>query len=287
MKQVEMGDFRGGVQIKSYEEINILVASFNRMVQRMDHLISRVKLSSISEKNAQLQALQSQVNPHFLYNTLDMIYWMLDEKENDRLGKVVLALSQMFRYSSKWEVAEVSLKDEMMQVGHYLTIIRCRLGERVTTQIEVEDRWLHTGIPKMTLQPIIENAIKYGLEHSDRQGMLQIYTNICEKGLNIVIGDNGKGIDPVELQKVKDSLHTVTQTVNMDNSFANQTEHFDTKTTGLGIGLQNVHRRLILMFGENYGIHVESQLGEGTTVTVSVPYPGNGENIDEGFDRRR
>lgn len=96
MKQVELGNFKGEVRVDSYYELNVLVNSFNRMVYQMDDLIERIKLSSISEKNAQLQALQSQVNPHFLFNTLDMIYWMLDERENDRLGRVILALSQIF-----------------------------------------------------------------------------------------------------------------------------------------------------------------------------------------------
>src|SRR5690606_10134560 len=105
MKMVELGNFKGEVQVRSYYEINVLVGSFNRMVQQMDVLIERIKLASISEKNAQLQALQSQVNPHFLFNTLDMIYWMLDERENDRLGRVILALSRIFRYSSDWEEA--------------------------------------------------------------------------------------------------------------------------------------------------------------------------------------
>ncbi|WP_326998731.1 sensor histidine kinase [Cohnella kolymensis] len=128
MKQVEMGNFNGRISVNSYDEINVLVSSFNRMVARMDELIERIKLSSISEKHSQLQALQSQVNPHFLFNTLDMIYWMLDERENDRLGKVILALSHIFRYSSDWEEASrTTLRSELEQMQHYLTIIETRL----------------------------------------------------------------------------------------------------------------------------------------------------------------
>ncbi|MBW4838349.1 MAG: histidine kinase, partial [Paenibacillaceae bacterium] len=124
MKQVEIGNFRGMVNVSSYQEINILVASFNRMVSRIEELIERVKVSSVSEKNAELHALQSQVNPHFLYNTLDMIYWLLDEKENDRLGELILSLSSMFRYSSEWkDGAKVTLREELEQIHHYLTII--------------------------------------------------------------------------------------------------------------------------------------------------------------------
>lgn len=157
MKQVEIGNFRGMVNVSSYQEINILVASFNRMVRRIEELIERVKLSSVSEKNAELHALQSQVNPHFLYNTLDMIYWMLDEEGNEQLGELVLSLSSMFRYSSHWEVdVEVTLREELEQIGHYLNIISIRLEGRLRIEINIDERWLEVRLPKMTVQPVVK-----------------------------------------------------------------------------------------------------------------------------------
>jgi len=187
MKQVELGNFKGQVRVQSYQELNVLVSSFNRMVNQMDELIERIKLASISEKNAQLQALQSQVNPHFLFNTLDMIYWMLDERENDRLGKVILALSQIFRYGSEWEEASrAPLRRELEQLRHYLTIIQTRLGGRVHTEFAIEDRWLELEVPKMFLQPIVENAVKYGLEPLDRPGLLRISSQERDGNLEII-----------------------------------------------------------------------------------------------------
>ena len=182
MKQVEIGNFRGSLNVTSYQEINILVASFNQMVNHIAELIERVKVSSVSEKNAELQALQSQVNPHFLYNTLDMIYWMLDEKGHDRLGEVVLSLSRLFRYSSHWEDgAAVTLREEIEQIQHYLTIIVTRLEGRLTVDIGVCEPWMSIALPKMTLQPIIENAVKYGLEPLiDRPGALRVYAEESE-----------------------------------------------------------------------------------------------------------
>ncbi|UJF34611.1 sensor histidine kinase [Paenibacillus hexagrammi] len=274
MKQVEMGNFRGAVNVRSFEEINSLVSSFNRMVNRMDELIERITLASISEKNAELQALQSQVNPHFLYNTLDMIYWMLDERENDKLGRVILALSHMFRYSSDWQKASrTTLKQELDQMRHYMTIIENRLEGRVSTEIHVENRFLSIPLPKMTIQPIIENAVKSGLEPLDRPGVLRLYTEEKENELLIIIEDNGVGIEQENLTMLCKAL---------ENSGLKSEGSLDSKTdsSGMkrrGIGLPNVHRRIVLMFGDLYGLRVESKLGTGTTVTISVPLPPKGE----------
>ncbi|WP_059046515.1 cache domain-containing sensor histidine kinase [Paenibacillus rubinfantis] len=264
MKQVEIGNFRGMVNVSSYQEINILVASFNRMVSRIEELIERVKISSVSEKNAELQALQSQVNPHFLYNTLDMIYWMLDEKENDRLGELVLSLSSMFRYSSEWkDGASVTLREELEQIHHYLTIILIRLEGRLRVETAVDERWLDIRLPKMTLQPIIENAVKYGLESLKRQGVLKLYTQEVGDVLKIVVEDNGNGIDAERLAWLKQSINRQTSK--------------ESDTGSSGIGLQNLHRRLQHMFGERYGLEIDSIPDKGTQVAVLLPLPMEGD----------
>ncbi|NEW07440.1 HAMP domain-containing protein [Paenibacillus sp. SYP-B3998] len=287
MKQVEMGNFKGSVTVKSFEEINSLVSSFNRMVNRMDELIERITLSSISEKNAELQALQSQVNPHFLYNTLDMIYWMLDERENDRLGRVILALSHMFRYSSDWEEAsKTTLRQELDQMRHYMTIIESRLEGRVSTEIHVAPDWLDAGLPKMTIQPIIENAVKYGLEPFDQPGVIRVSTEVREQELRIIISDNGVGIEESVLLQMKETLRKGTATMDAHADYQQDTDgrcssssdslSSASKKIRRGIGLTNVHRRIILMYGDIYGLSIQSKQGEGTTVTIAIPLPRKG-----------
>ncbi|MFD0713274.1 sensor histidine kinase [Paenibacillus sp. GCM10027626] len=277
MKKVEMGNFTGSVNVRSFDEINSLVASFNRMVQRMDELIERIKLASLSEKNAQLQALQSQVNPHFLFNTLDMIYWMLDEKENDRLGRVILALSQMFRYSSDWgEASRATLRQELEQMRHYLTIIENRLSSRMQTEIHADPQWEHVLLPKMTLQPVIENAVKYGLEPLDRPGMLsvQVEADKAAKELRVIIADNGIGIDEETLQHLNGLLQSA-ETGKQEEKL----QSGDGRARQ-GIGLQNVHRRIVLMYGEPYGLRIKSRPGEGTSVTIVLPlWEQGGEGV--------
>ncbi|MFD3261678.1 sensor histidine kinase [Paenibacillus lentus] len=263
MKKMELGNFSGSVNVNSFEEINSLVSSFNRMVHRMDELIERIKLSSVSEKNAQLQALQSQVNPHFLYNTLDMIYWMLDEKGNERLSCVILSLSQMFRYSSDWEEAsQTTFRQELEQIRHYLTIIESRLNDRVQTEIDVEERWLDVVLPKMTIQPIIENAVKYGLEPLGSPCKLLVYAVRQNHQLHIKVADYGMGMDEETLNQIQATLQQLPSLVLEPVSRPRR-----------GIGLHNVHARVSMMFGESYGVRVESRLGEGTTVTIVVPLP--------------
>ncbi|WDM22448.1 sensor histidine kinase [Paenibacillus polymyxa] len=262
MKRVETGNFRHTVNTKSYEEINQLATSFNHMVRRIAELIELVRISSVSEKNAELHALQTQVNPHFLYNTLDMIYWMLDEKGQDQLGEVVLSLSHMFRYSSHWkEGADVSLREEVEQVGHYLTIIQARLEGRVAVDVYIEDRWLDIRVPKMTLQPLIENAVKHGLEplHADTGGKLLVRAEEYDGVLSLHIIDNGAGMEYERWEVVQVAL-------------AEPGKQAGSGQAG-GIGLQNLNLRLRHMFGEEYGLRISSAPGAGTTVTVNVPLP--------------
>ncbi|MEC0371529.1 sensor histidine kinase [Paenibacillus chibensis] len=270
MKKVEMGNFSGSVNVNSFDEINSLVSSFNRMVHRMDELIETIKISTVSEKNAQLQALQAQVNPHFLYNTLDMIYWMLDEQENERLSRVVLSLSQMFRYSSNWEEAsQTTLGRELEQIRHYLTIIETRLGGRVRTDITAEEAWIDVRLPKMTIQPIIENAVKYGLEPKGGLGYLRVSTEAQGNKLMIRIEDNGAGMDEETLDRVRDMLsHKQVETTNGEGNGSRR-----------GIGLRNVHDRLVMMFGETYGLYIESELHVGTVVRITIPIPPRGEDF--------
>lgn len=284
MKQVEMGNFKGSMTVKSFEEINSLVSSFNRMVNRMDELIERITLASMSEKNAELQALQSQVNPHFLYNTLDMIYWMLDERENDRLGKVILALSHMFRYSSDWqEASKTTLQQELDQMRHYMTIIENRLEGRVSTEIHIDPEWLDVVLPKMTLQPIIENAVKYGLEPLREQpGVLQVFAEVHEKELHIIISDNGVGIEEDLLHQMQERLVVDARMIGDPYSYKAEGNAGEwkpalgSKMTRRGIGLTNVHRRIVLLFGEAYGLRIQSKQEAGTTVIIAMPLPRKG-----------
>jgi two-component system sensor histidine kinase YesM len=276
MKAVERGNLNTIVEIRSFEEMNYLVTNFNQMVGRIKQLIDRVRIVTASEKNAQLYALQSQVNPHFLYNTLDMIYWELDEIKNEKLGDVIFALSKMFRYSSEWDHSDVTLQEELEQTQNYLHIIQARSGGRMQIRIDIPYEWLHFQIPKMTLQPLIENAVIHGLSKLERPGVICVDMEIGEQDLIIRIQDNGSGMTKPKLVELQKTLEKVTllEVHHFEEEEKNYRIMEQTNPVGTaraGIGLVNVHRRLVLKFGPLYGLQMESEQDSGTMITITLP----------------
>ncbi|OBZ12754.1 sensor histidine kinase [Bacillus sp. FJAT-26390] len=287
MKQVERGDFNGMMEVKSFEEIREMAQRFNRMVDRINGLIARIRAISASEKNVQLQVLQAQVNPHFLYNTLDMIYWMLEEKEEETLSEVVLSLSEIFRYSSNWEhSSSVTLLEELEQIRNYALICQTRMNHRLEIKIEIDPKWHAIKLPKMILQPIVENAIVHGLDEKDSNeaGVVLITAHIDAGNLYIHIKDNGAGMEPEKLAALLTALHTKSEkertferkaTSSLEEVPKGQAEDLIStdmqRESDTGIGLSNVHRRLLLWYGPAYGVQIHSTFGEGTQVTIVVP----------------
>jgi two-component system sensor histidine kinase YesM len=278
MKQVQQGNFNGHLDIKSFEEVNFLVAAFNKMVGQINQLVDRVRIISISEKTAQLHALQSQVNPHFLYNTLDMIYWMLDDKENIQVDEIILSLSKMFRYSSDWENSlNVTIEEEADQVKNYLFIIQSRMGGTLSFELDIPAERMQLRLPKMTLQPLIENAVIHGFSASKNGGgCIRVYSEADGLKLKIHISDNGKGIARENLLLIQEQLRHIS--CDMDflvDPHAGAAQNGEVKVSN--IGLINVHRRLVLKFGPAYGLEVESAENENTVVTVILPILPKGE----------
>ncbi|WP_053373053.1 MULTISPECIES: sensor histidine kinase [Bacillales] len=276
MRRVERGNLSTNlVSMRSYDEFNYLNEHFNRMITEINQLVERVKLAAASEKNSEIHALQSQVNPHFLYNTLDMIYWLLDEQGNDKPANLVLSLSRMFRYSSDWRSSLVSLKEELDQINHYLTIIQARSDGRIRVDINKDEQWLQTLLPKMTLQPLIENAVIHGLTQREAEGLIQIMTSEEGQVLYIHIRDNGKGMTKEKLEELRQSLRHAERLdwsqleEEMRAHSAEPQVYGDSLRSGTGF--VNVHRRLVLEYGIGYGIQIQSEENSGTTVTVMLP----------------
>ncbi|RIX60444.1 sensor histidine kinase [Paenibacillus nanensis] len=277
MRRVERGDLSTKIQAdKSYEEINYLNTHFNRMVSEINGLVVRNKIAAASEKNAQIHALQSQVNPHFLYNTLEMIYWLLDEQDNEKLANLVLSLSRIFRYSSDWRNSVATLKDELEQIGHYMLIIGARSDGRIHIQHDIDEELLLTELPKMTLQPLIENAVIHGLASYTGEGTITI--TACRDGqvIEIQIRDDGAGIPPAKLEELQQSLKRAERlewNELMEEEKRSQREEpaIYGRSKGSGAGFLNVHRRLVLEYGAGYGLRIESEEHKGTVVTIVAP----------------
>jgi len=252
------------IEVDKKSELYPISKSLNIMVKKVKDLISREYNEKILRKQAELNALQSQINPHFLYNTLESIRGQALEEGVDNIANMSKALSNIFRYSISRKGHMVSLGEELKNVDNYLTIQQYRFNNKFNIKkiIEKDD---HNDImmykmPKLTIQPIVENAIYHGLETKSGKGDIIIKAYTTEKRLIISVEDNGVGMDEDKVNSLNKSFI---------NGVGEHDIQYENKTTG--IGLFNVNERIRLYFGEKYGLRVYSTLGVGTTVEVVIP----------------
>lgn len=254
MKQVEKGNFNVDLSIQSKDEIGTLAQSFNSMIQEINTLIERNYKIELRQKNAELYALQSQINPHFMYNTLETIGYAVEEEDTESVVKMVTLLGKMLRYSLNNKDRLVPISFEITHTTNYLTIQKFRFEDRINFEIKEEIDTTHYYIPKFILQPIIENSIKYGLDqHEQTVIKIDIYKTEYDEVL-LSINDNGPGIEVEVLKRLKESLKRDPM-VGRDSSF----------------GLINVHARISMIFGDEYGLEINSRIEEGTEVIVRLP----------------
>ena len=219
-------DVTGGV------EAQVLSDSLNTMIDKINELLEQVKTEQIRLRKAEFELLQSQINPHFLYNTLDAIVWLAEAGEQKKVVSMVGSLSDFFRISLNQGQDILDVKEELQHVRSYLEIQQMRYQDILQYEICVPEELNHCQIPKITLQPLVEN---------DGEDCI------------LLITDNGKGMTPERLEQVRKGIR---------NRKARETDIY---------GLYNVNERIRLNFGENYGITITSTYGEGTCVTVRLP----------------
>ncbi len=233
-------------------EFHVLNEKYNEMLGTIDRYIQEKCEQELLIIRTRMKVLESQIDMHFLYNTLECIQSMAMLRGADEAARVVKALSDMFRYTSQVEEATVRVRDELEYVQDYIFIQRARFGEKVNCIIKVEKRYLGRRILKMSLQPLVENSFKHGFKKA--RGMYNIYISCLETEgkLQLRVSDNGVGMDPERLSDVR-------------SRFGQEEE-----SRG-GIGLVNVQRRMKLYFGEEAGMQIEAIPGEGTIVTLEFP----------------
>ncbi|WP_164931454.1 sensor histidine kinase [Longirhabdus pacifica] len=252
MEHVQRGNLKVQIPDDSQEdELTTISNSFNKMLTDLNHYINIVYVSEIKQKEAKMKALQSQINPHFLYNTLETIRMKAIAEGSKTTSQMIMYLGKMFRYSLHGKDV-VRVEDELAHVHHYLNLFQIRYHNTLQVEEIVSDKLKVYKMLKFTIQPIIENYLIHGIRKTETSNVLQIKFEEKDERLVIVIKDNGKGIRPDRLQQIRDML-----------SGAN----------GMGdsLGMQNVHERIQLMYGESYGLHVDSVLDQGTTVSIFMP----------------
>ena len=251
LDQVEKGDLDVSLKITSGDEFERIGHSFNTMIGSIRHLLARHQELAKENLLATVQILESQFNPHFLFNTLESIRYMIKFGPGEA-EKMLVSLSRMLRYSIQNGKDVVTVKEEMDFISRYLQVMLYRYGARLRYSIDLEEGSRGASIPRMTLQPIVENSIKYGFGEDRDCLEIRISTRIQKGVLSVIIADDGVGIRPELLEELK---------ANLDQG-QNQTDH---------IGIYNVHKRIRLVYGSRYGVGIDSKIEEGTVVTLRVP----------------
>lgn len=268
-EKVEQGEFDDLIsEPANILEINNLFERFGVMANRLDTLIHQVYEAELKEqkligatKQAQLQSLQMQINPHFLYNTLDSINWMALMEGNEDVSKMILALGHLFRSNMDREHIFTTAREEIEQVRLYMYLEQVRFGGRLDYEITAADEIMDTQMLKHMLQPLVENSIKYGIEPYDCKGHIHISFNHADETMKIQVSDNGQGMKEETLRSLRnlwEEIHT-------------EEERKEDAGNG-GVGIRNIMKRLKLCYGDQVQFLITSDKEHGTCIEIVFPY---------------
>lgn len=262
MGRIQIGDFDARVDVKSQDEIGFLGNQFNQMAETIQQLIEHDLKLRLMNQTTQIKALQAQISPHFLFNTLQMMIGMAEVNSMPDLKLICQSLSSMYRYNMNIDKEWVRLREEIMHIRNYLVVINKRYSDTIRFRLYIEPEAYELLIPKLILQPIIENAVEHGLiPGTRRRSLLRMSVRADRDGnlLTIHVIDNGAGMerpDTIDLEAGMGLFH------------ANTTPH---QAEDIPIGLANVHARIRLICGQSYGITLTSRKGAGFCVTYYLP----------------
>ena len=251
MKRVEEGEFNIYIDVKGEDEVERLATAFNLMISKVRYLMGQIVIQQEAKRKSELDALQAQINPHFLYNTLDSIVWMAENGKNDGVITMVTALAKLFRISISRGRNIITVREEIEHAKNYLIIQKIRYKNKFKFEIITQEEVLEYKTTKLILQPLIENSIYHGIEYMVDEGFIRISVSITNGKLLYEVSDNGLGIDPEKLK------HLLEYRVKTDS--------------GSGVGVKNVHERIQIRYGMGYGLEIQSEIEEGTTIKIWLP----------------
>ncbi|MDC7236109.1 MAG: sensor histidine kinase [Spirochaetales bacterium] len=257
MKLVESGDLTSEVRVKSHDEIHQLAQAFNRMVKRLNTYINKAYVAQIKQKETDLNAIRTQIRPHYLYNTLEIIRMSALDEGAGNTQKMIFALSEQMKYLIGYSEPEVTLMQELEMVKSYFDIVHYRYEQRIRLDLDIPVELQNYKVLKLMIQPLVENAVVHGLKPKEGKGTVKISAAVKDDILKIQIIDDGIGIDADQLIALQSRL---------DSRSA------DTGKTGEEhIGLSNVQNRIHLVYGSTYGIKISSRKGTGALMTITIP----------------
>ena len=253
VNEIEAGNLETEVRSGGSYEIQHLGNSIQNMARQIRRLMDDIVAEHESKRKSEFDTLQAQINPHFLYNTLDIIVWMIENENLTDAVRVVTALARFFRISLSRGKSIITVRDELEHVRNYLMIQHMRYKNKFTYTVEAEDEVLDLASLKLVLQPLVENAIYHGMEFMDGDGEIRIRAWRQDKDLFMSVSDNGLGMTREQVKRL-----------------FGDTDHMPSGR-GSGIGVKNDHQRIRLYFGNDYGLEIQSEPDEGTTVTAHLP----------------
>lgn len=246
MRSVGEGDFQTQVEVSTNDEFGILLQRFNRMNDRIRLLVSENYEIKLKEQEAEIQALNMQMNPHFLYNTLNVMNWTAIENDQKELSKMLVCLSNMLHYTSRKDWGAVHLSEEIEWMKNYFYIMSVRFEEKFTVSYEIDSALYDGKVPRLLFQPFVENAILHGFDQIESGGLIRIGGWIENGNRVFEIADNGRGMSG-------DAIHSI---LYRESS---------------SVGIKNTIARIRMTYGEAYGVAISSQPGRGTKVNITLP----------------
>ncbi|MEP7136767.1 MAG: sensor histidine kinase [Chloroflexota bacterium] len=253
---ITKNDLQALMTSDNVDEITELGMSFNIMIGKIKELLDSKIKEQENLKKAELRALQAQINPHFLYNTLDTIIWMAESKKTDQVVKIVTALSNFFRISLSKGMDWITIGEEVERIKSYLTIQKMRYRDILDFKIEVDQNVVENTILKLILQPLVENALYHGIKNKRQGGTISVRARRkSEDEVLLEVADDGIGFTPEKLARLRAELNDDSGDIKMES----------------GYGIGNVNKRIRLYYGKQYGLSIQSEYNTGTCVTLVIP----------------
>lgn len=255
------------IYIGGSEEIRHLGKSIQESYKQNLSLMKRVVWEQNERRKSELDVLQSQINPHFLYNTLDLITWMIEGEKNEEAAFMITQLAKLFRVSLSKGHTIISIRDELQHAQSYMNIQKIRYKNKFEVVFDIDPEILDHCVVKLVLQPILENAINYGIREMDGCGIINVCGKKADDRIILSVSDNGMGIPDDEIGFLLKDTNRI-------------------RKRGSGVGLVNVNNRIKILFGGQYGLYIESELDEGTTVYINIPAIEYTEENRKHFEER-
>ncbi len=269
MRSARLGGLKPVSHISSTIEINELHYSYNQMVEHMNNLIELVYEKELLQTRTEFKALQAQIHPHFLFNTLEALYWSLQEKGEESLAEYVVKMADLFRYtiSTPGQGEWVTLSEELQHIERYLDIMKLRFDDRIAWRLDVPPDCSSIHLPKLLVQPLVENAVLHGLERKLGAGFIAVTARRDDDLLHITVEDDGGGMTEERLRSIVSALHS--------------SSALSPASSGAGMGLLNIQQRVLLHFGQGKpeavaGLRLAARAGGGTIATLAIPLTSKG-----------